>query len=129
MSHLFRKKSYSSFEKPSQGVVSTTIEAPSPDPNNYIINKSLQEGEYLILDITYPECKNFEGRKILIFKGVDIASLLKQKAIDPHFLEDDRFISPIARFSPTKEGWQMALTLTSSLNMANESKPEKTRKP
>lgn len=83
----------------------------NPNPNRYNIRKSLVIGKYLIIRIEYPDCKNFEGEKILVYHNIDLKDLLAQKAIDPHFSESTKFYSPIARFIPTSVGWEMAIKL------------------
>lgn len=87
---------------------------PNPDPNNYVIKQYNQCGKYLLVAITYPDCTNYEGRKILLYKGITIKKLLKQKIIDPHFSDNKKFYSPIARFEPTQEGWDMGVKLMKS---------------
>ena len=62
----------------------------------------------LIVEIQYPDCINYEGKKILVFENVEYSDLMKQGSIDPHFSDNKKFKSPIARFSPTERGWQMA---------------------
>ena len=87
---------------------------PNPDPHNYKINKAEEIGGYLILEIHYPDCVNFEGKKVLLFKAT-LLEVVNQKVIDPHFFNDPKIISPIARFVPTKEGWEMAKLLVKNL--------------
>ena len=77
---------------------------PNPNPKNYKIVKSEQIGEYLVLKIKYLDCVNYEGVKILVFKTT-LKKLLNQKYIDPHFCDNKKFISPIARFEPTTFNW------------------------
>ncbi len=43
----------------------------------------------------------------MVFRFADREKLRKQGAIDPHFF-DGKEASPIARFIPTTEGWEMA---------------------
>lgn len=81
---------------------------PNPNPSNYEIQRHLHIGKFLIIQIKYLDCINFEGVKILVFKTT-IEKLMCQKNIDPHFCDNKKFISPIARFIPTKEGWQDAI--------------------
>lgn len=81
---------------------------PNPDPNNYKILKKRQIGDYLAIKIKYIDCTNYEGNKILVFKS-NIDKLKSQKYIDPHFCDNKKFISPIARFTPDKEGWDDAI--------------------
>ena len=49
--------------------------------------------------------------EILVFKNVDLEDLMNQKKIDPHFSENKKYFSPIARFTPTEEGWNLAVVL------------------
>lgn len=79
-----------------------------PDPSNYEITKHRQVGKYLIVMIKYPNCINYEGNKIMVYQDCTITELTKQIYIDPHFFENDKYYSPIARFVPTKKGWKMA---------------------
>lgn len=81
---------------------------PNPKPNNFRILASFQFGNYLLLSIEYPDCTNYEGKKILVYKDCDITDLMKQWSIDPHFSENKAYHSPVARFVPSEEGWQMA---------------------
>jgi len=78
---------------------------PNPDPNNYIVISNKQIGNYLILQVNYPDCSNFSGNKILVYEGITY-NMLKNRPIDPHFLETK--ISPIARFQPTTHGMDLA---------------------
>ena len=84
-----------------------------PDPRVFHITKSYYEdlpnGSLLVVLVNYPNCKNFEGDKILIFKDITMAELNKQKVLDPHFSNNKKFHSPIARFKPTDDGWILAL--------------------
>ena len=88
--------------------VDNTKTLPNPRPDNYKIIKSTASGRYLIVEIQYLDCTNYEGKKILVFKDCSMAQLKDQKLIDPHFSEDKSFHSPIARFEPTNEGWDNA---------------------
>jgi hypothetical protein len=39
---------------------------PNPDPSNYkILRCSLTLEPYLVIEIQYPDCTNYEGRKII----------------------------------------------------------------
>jgi len=83
---------------------------PNPSKFNLVREKCL--GGYLVAEIKYEGCKNYEGKKVLVFKGVPTLSGISK--VDPHFLE--KGLSPIARFEPTKRGWGMAQLLVVSLN-------------
>lgn len=90
----------------------------NPDPNNYKIVDHKKVGDFLIIQINYPNCTNFEGNKILVYKGVSLKNLLMQKLIDPHFSSNSKYYSPIARFVPNVEGWSMAVKLCSILKQS-----------
>lgn len=84
------------------------VPLPNPDPKNFKIIKSNKIGTYLVVMVNYPDCTNYEGNKILIYYNCSIDDLLKQGSIDPHFSENKKFFSPIARFEPTDRGWTHA---------------------
>jgi len=114
-----RLLSRSSYDSPT--VVTKVVEKfinkflPNPNPGNYEIVKSAEKGGYLIVLINYKDCTNYEGNKILVYKDVSFQSLLDQKKIDPHFSENTDYYSPIARFVPTEEGWDLAELLVDTL--------------
>jgi hypothetical protein len=81
---------------------------PNPDPNNYTIVKTSMIMNFLIIKIKYHDCINYEGNKILVFENCTLKDLQEQKLIDPHFSENKKYHSPIARFEPTDGGWRMA---------------------
>lgn len=86
-----------------------TVHAPNPNPSNFeILQKGFSKSGYLILKVHYPDCTNYEGIKILVYKNDKI---LTQETIDPHFSENEKFESPIARFEPTEFGWELAKKL------------------
>lgn len=45
----------------------------------------------------------------MVYKG----KYIKRKEMDPHFYESN--LSPIARFKPIKEGWEMACNLAKNI--------------
>lgn len=101
---------------PSGPVLKSEFKARSgnPDPNNYKMLRVEEVNGYLLVELEYLDCTNFEGRKLLVFdKGVTAADLLVQSAIDPHFGVNKDFIHPIARFVPTPKGFEMAKRLCS----------------
>ena len=85
------------------------ILAANPDPLNYEIIDVYESETRFALKIRYPNCKNREGLKILVFNGKFI-DLIKQRTIDPHF-GDDAKMYPFARFEPTDGGWELAKLL------------------
>lgn len=82
---------------------------PNPDPTNFTIERYNTVMGKLVVKVNYPDCINYEGNKILVFRNTTMADLQAQGSIDPHFSENRKFHSPIARFVPTEEGWRNAL--------------------
>lgn len=77
---------------------------PNPDPKNFEILEIYAFRNAHVLVVKYPNCTNFEGKKVLVYKG-------KYKELterDPHF---SKGYSPIARFAPTREGQKLAIKL------------------
>lgn len=105
--------SRSSFDSTSAPVYIAPVNDPNPvaNPNNYDIINYLESNGWLLIKIKYPDCKNYEGMKILLFKDVTVMDLLKQRLIDPHFSENKKYKSPFARFEPTESGWFAATSL------------------
>jgi len=81
---------------------------PNPNPNNYTIIRYKSIKHFLVIEIKYHDCTNFEGKKILVFERCFIDDLPYQEAIDPHFSENKDYFSPIARFEPNDLGWKRA---------------------
>lgn len=88
---------------------------PNPDPTRYDILRSEQVGKYLIVMLRYHGCTNYEGVKVSVYRDCTLKQLRAQKRIDPHFAESKKFHSPIARFVPTEDGWEMAQKLCRAL--------------
>lgn len=88
---------------------------PNPNPSRYTIIMHVQTEGYLLVLINYPDCTNYEGNKVLLYRGVTYSQLSKQKMIDPHFSENLKYASPLARFAPTSDGWGAALKLMEAL--------------
>src|ERR1051326_3031036 len=71
---------------------------PNPNPSNYEVLESQEVGRYLVLKVKYPDCINYEGVKIMVYSGVELEDLEVRGVIDPHFSENKKQLSPIARF-------------------------------
>lgn len=82
---------------------------PNPNPLNFQITRAEQVGSGLVLEVLYPDCTNYEGRKVLVYDGVTLGQLHAQGSLDPHFSDNAERISPMARFEPTERGWALAL--------------------
>lgn len=80
----------------------------APDPRKFEIDVMHAVDHWLAVKVHYPDAGNYEGTKVLVFRGVTEATLQSLKFLDPHFCEKAH-ISPVARFVPTREGWRMAL--------------------
>lgn len=99
-----RHRSWSSYDYPPSPL-------PNPDPNNFKIIQSVETNGNLALYIHYPDCTNYEGRKILVFRGASLKDIMAQRCLDPHFSANEDLRSPFARFEPTNHGWEAALRL------------------
>lgn len=88
---------------------------PNPNPRNYHINKLYEYTNGYVMDISYPNCTNYEGRKILVYRGYieDHSADFMRYGIDPHFCEVP--YAPIARFIPTEKGLEMAKKVAKEL--------------
>lgn len=85
-----------------------------PDPAKFTMKLKHQNScacgarKGYIVAVQYPDCKNFDGVKLLMYEGVydDIKCLPE---IDPHFSDKHFRYSPIARFRPTQDGYKLAI--------------------
>ena len=88
----------------------------NPNPLRFEILRVATQGSALVAEVKYPDCTNYEGRKILLFKGnMTEEKLRRLSTLDPHFTDDPQTPSPIARFEPTPYGWAMARSLAALL--------------
>lgn len=82
--------------------------APNPDPSRWQLTWVKEYKGAYVLKVRYLDCTNFEGEKIMVFRGkFDIEMM--GKPLDPHFTESPS--SPVARFKPDGEGMKLALML------------------
>ena len=82
---------------------------PNPDPKRWTVVRSRQIGPNLVLEANYPDCTNYEGNKIMLFRNCTLGHLRQQKILDPHFTNNPDVYAPFARFEPTEDGWQAAI--------------------
>ncbi|MOA20407.1 hypothetical protein D3C78_1408490 [compost metagenome] len=80
-----------------------------PKADFFRINQTYEINGNLVAIITYPNCTNFEGKKILVFRNMSDIDLRSNRLIDPHF--SNKGLSPFARFVPSKEGLNAAKEL------------------
>lgn len=78
-----------------------------PNPKIFQIVELKEFGCFVIGKIKYPDCLNFEGTKILIWKDTNIESIRNLDVIDPHF--SNSVLSPFVRFKPTQGGYNAAM--------------------
>ena len=81
----------------------------NPDPKNFEISKLEKISRFVVVMIKYPDSTNYEGNKILVFENISPNTILKLESIDPHFCDSTTHSSPIARFTPTQQGWGYAV--------------------
>ena len=93
---------------------------PNPDPRNWVVNAARHIGDYLVVEMIYPDCTNYEGKKVMVFK-CKMEDLKEQAVVDPHFGEGQMHY-PIARFEPTVNGWRDACNFATMkhLNLAHD---------
>jgi len=97
----------------------SSVKLPNPNPLKYkILKEEVIYGPgfvptvlYTILLIEYPDCNNYEGKKILVYTipRKPLEARNKEVGLDPHFSENKSYHSPIARFEPTDAGWENAI--------------------
>lgn len=93
--------------------VSTEQYAPAdPRPADFTLGRVTTIRDYVVAMVKYPHCTNFEGNKIIVWKGVALKDVREMSVIDPHFIEGKNIV---ARFIPTDEGWQMAVSMCWSM--------------
>jgi hypothetical protein len=103
------KLSSSCYETPKPaGLVFDSPVRGNPNPENFEILRIESIGNYLVVKVHYPDCTNYEGNKIMVYKDVTIKELAEATVLDPHFYKSKGIKSPVARFEPTEEGWNMA---------------------
>jgi hypothetical protein len=54
---------------------------------------------YTVLKVSYPNCTNYEGKKILVFVGDVTVKIMNSTTLDPHFETGSDLV---ARFVPTE---------------------------
>lgn len=91
------------FKKSSWGAA--VMQAPQPNPYNFIVVSEKVNGDYLLAEVKYPDATNFEGNKILLIKGKK--TLRGITSLDPHFLKHSGVLI-MARFRPDVLGRALA---------------------
>jgi hypothetical protein len=76
------------------------------NPEKFTILQLYQIADHVVALVHYPECTNFEGKKILLFENTTTIEISDRKILDPHFSINR---SLFARFVPTKKGLRFAM--------------------
>ena len=76
----------------------------------FFIFNLLGIGDWVYVEVYYPECANYA---VLVYYKVKLEDISNAKELDPHF-SDSNAIKPIARFAPTELGKLLALHLVKS---------------
>ncbi len=79
-----------------------------PDPRNFTVEKMKEVSGRTVVQLIYPGCTNYEGRKVLVY-DMPWRQVFNTRFLDPHFCESNNHPVPIARFEPTLRGWAMAI--------------------
>ena len=82
----------------------------NPNPKNFQILKHESCNGHVVVEIQYPDCDNYEGRKIILFRDTNWGEIAHLNMVDPHFTSAN-VPKPFARFEPTEEGWKYAVKL------------------
>jgi hypothetical protein len=113
---------------PNKSCSSSPYAAPNSNPNpevfrilewkRFNITRAGKDEWALVVKVHYPDAKNFEGQKIMVYKDPNIDTLadllrLTGSRLDPHFAEHG--ICPVARFPPTPKGWHHAIEFARNL--------------
>lgn len=87
---------------------SKTPQAPEPNPKHFRVISAEEINGWTIAYVQYPACTTYNGMKLLVY-ACNKETLLKQKILDPHFIDNNNgFVYPVARFEPTKRGQKLA---------------------
>lgn len=81
----------------------------NPDPRRFTVLEVEEHGGNVAVKVRYPDATNYEGVKVMVFRGVTEHDIRTAAFLDPHFCESRAHVSPVARFEPTPEGWAMAI--------------------
>ncbi len=87
----------------------------NPNPQNFVFGRVQVVGAHIVAELVYPDCTNYEGRKVLVYQGVNLRYLMAQQSLDPHFCNDKGHVHPFARFEPTEAGWVAAVRCAEGL--------------
>lgn len=84
----------------------------NPDPRRFKIEKMI-ELENTYVEVNYPDAQNYEGNKVLVYRGKVANEIMSAKVLDPHFTESG--LSPIARFKPDFYGKWLGMQIAKGI--------------
>jgi|CXWL01.1.fsa_nt_gi hypothetical protein len=88
--------------------------ASDPDPLKFDVLDEIKINKAVVVVVRYPDCTNYEGKKVLVFdSNYKWLKLKRTGKLDPHFTENT--YSPVARFEPTDRGIELATKFTKLL--------------
>lgn len=105
---------WSDSSAPATDLQSALRDLPNPDPRNFRIIQTEQIGPWCVAKVVYPDCRNYEGQKIMLYRALAKA-IERRTQLDPHFCDNRKCLSPFARFEPTERGWNAAVTMAHAL--------------
>lgn len=88
----------------------------NPNPKSFKLLEHKEIGNWLIVKVHYPDAKNYEGTKIMVYKDITYRTFCTWNVVDPHFSANAPEKSPFIRFKPTDEGWKMAEDFVKFMN-------------
>jgi len=86
----------------------------NPNPKRFSIARHASFREATVVEAVYPDAKNYEGRKIMVY-CCDLQTILGQETLDPHFCDHGEHLAPFGRFEPTEAGWNAACALAEAI--------------
>ena len=89
------------------------VRFPNPNPARFTILSTEQVGSAVVAEVLYPDCTNYEGRKVLVYADMDASTLRLMTTLDPHFSPHG---GPLARFEPTMRGYRLAVEVAKLAN-------------
>ena len=102
------------------------VDNSNPDPKNFIIVNEKEHRGYLILLVKYPNCTNYEGKKLLVYEGFKSSKELLEhnnNKLDPHF--SDTVGSPMARFRPRQTSVKLIEAMINAITIPKKSSRKK----
>jgi hypothetical protein len=94
----------------------------TPNSANYKIERAEVYNNNTVVQVRYPDCPDFNGKKILVFRGYQMVVLMNTNRLDPQFSLTSNLI---AQFLPTDDGWAMAVSF--ALAYSPTPKPRRNR--